>query len=340
MEPEKRIISAFMIVLLIIVMGTMAYYFILGWTFWDSFYMTLITVSTTGYMEVHPLDATGRAVTICLIIIGVGSALYAFGTVAQYIVEGHIRNLFRRKRMEKEARRLSGHVIVCGYGRMGKILVDELRQRHIPLVVVEKSPAIIDSLGDSHVPVIQGDATSDEILTKANVNRARAIVSVVESDAENLYITLSARELNRDIFIVARCSEEHAVAKLYRAGASKVVFPYGVGAREMAEFIARPNIMKFLETVLLPGDLQLGIQEFTVPEGSFLAGVTLQHSGLRRNYNVIVVAARRAGKEEMAFNPGMDYVLAAGDILVVLGEPDKLGQLLTDLGVSGSPGAR
>ena len=225
---------------LVIAFGTLGYWLVLGWSFSDALFMTLTTIATIGYSEVRPLDATGRAFTIVLILFGVGTALYAFTMIAQFVVEGEVRNLFRRNRMEREAARLSRHVIICGYGRMGKIVTEELHQRRFPLIVIEQQPDKTQEILELGGLVIQGDATSDEVLRKAGIERARAIVCVVESDAENLYITLSARELNPEIFVLARCTEDAAAEKLRRAGADKVIFPYRLGARQMAEVIARP----------------------------------------------------------------------------------------------------
>lgn len=322
---------------LVIAFGTLGYWLVLGWSFSDALFMTLTTIATIGYSEVRPLDATGRAFTIVLILFGVGTALYAFTMIAQFVVEGEVRNLFRRNRMEREAARLSRHVIICGYGRMGKIVTEELHQRRFPLIVIGQQPDKTQEILELGGLVIQGDATSDEVLRKAGIERARAIVCVVESDAENLYITLSARELNPEIFVLARCTEDAAAEKLRRAGADKVIFPYRLGARQMAEFIARPTLMEFLEMALGKANLHLAMHEMSVPAGSFLDGSTLASSSLRKNFNLIVVGVRRDQQPGMAFNPGMEFPLSAHDILLLMGEPDQMDRLMADLGAAGPP---
>lgn len=337
LKLQQRLWAAFLMAALVITLGTLGYWLVLGWSVSDALFMTLTTITTVGYSEVRPLDATGRALTIALILFGVGTALYTFTMIAQFVVEGEVRNLFRRNRMEREAARLSGHVIICGYGRMGKIVTEELRQRRFPLIVIEHHPDKAQAILELGGLVIQGDATSDEVLRKAGIERARAIVCVVESDAENLYITLSARELNPAIFVLARCTEEAAAEKLRRAGADKVIFPYRLGARQMAEFIARPALMEFLEMALGKANLHLAMHEMTVPVDSFLDGVTLASSGLRKNYNVIVVGVRRDQQPEMVFNPGMEFQLSARDVLLLMGEPDKMDRLMADLGTA-APG--
>jgi voltage-gated potassium channel len=233
--------------------------------------------------------------------------------------------------MDMRVAKLSNHVIVCGYGRMGKIIAEELHSRKVPFEIIERDGSVIRDIMEQKYTFLEGDATSDDILRRAGIEQARALVSVVESDAENLYITLSARGLNQNIFILARCSEEAAEAKLYRAGANKVIFPYRLGAKQMAEFILRPNIMEFFEMAFTKGNLHLSIQEMSVPEGSFLDGVELLHSGLRQTYNVVVVGIRKRNIDTMVFNPAVNTKLCPQDILILLGEPEKLEQLADDI---------
>jgi voltage-gated potassium channel len=329
---QRKIIIALFIILLALAFGTVGYQVLLGWSWYDALYMTLITITTIGYKEVYPLNAEGRALTMLLIFFGVFGVLYAFTVMGQFIIEGQMRDLFRRKRMEKKAGSLSNHVIVCGFGRMGRIIAEELRSRKVPFVIIEKQPEIVRQIIDSGMNVIEGDATSDETLRTAGVERARAMVAVVESDAENLYLTLSARVLNKDCFILSRCSDDAAEEKLYRAGASKVISPYRIGARQMAEFIVRPNIMRFIEMAFEKGNIHLEIQELAVPPNSQLDGVTLLNSGLRQNYNVIVVGIRKKQSDTMVFNPPVDSNICSDDILILLGEPERMDRLLADIG--------
>ncbi len=335
MKLQRKVYVAFLLVGVIVVSGTIGYHVLMGWSLSDSLYMTLITVTTIGYNEVHPLNTQGRILTQILILFGVGSVLYAFTVLGQFIVEGQIRDLFRRNRMEKKAANLTGHVIVCGYGRMGRIVADELRKQDVSFVIIEHDADVVRQIIETGMLVIEGDATSDEVLRKAGLEHARAVVCVVESDAENLYITLSARVLNREVFILARCNEEAAEEKLRRAGANKVIFPYRIGARQMTEFIVRPNIMEFLEMAFHQENIQLELQEVRIPAASVLDGVTLLNSGLRQKYNVIVVGIRKPDSHSMLFNPGTDSRIEADDILIVLGEPEKMDRLLAELGGDG-----
>lgn len=235
--------------------------------------------------------------------------------------------------MERAVSRLENHVIICGYGRMGRIVGEELRARGVPFVVIEGVPELARKIQDDDLLVIEGDATRDETLRQAGVEHARAIACVVDSDAKNLYITLSARVLNRKIFILSRCAEESAEEKLRRAGADKVIFPYRAGARQIANTIIHPNVTEFMEMISQRGSIQLEMREFTLPAGSFLEGVALRESRLRESYNLMVVGIRRSGGENMLFNPATDLTLEAGNILMVLGKPENADRLMTDLKV-------
>ncbi|MBP7864746.1 MAG: potassium channel protein [Acidobacteria bacterium] len=326
-------LTAVFLMLAIVVVGTGGFRILMGWSLVDSLYMTLTTLTTIGFGEIHPMGVKGRVFTIGLLLVGVGTALYVLTLGAQVLVEGHVRNLFRRRKMERAVSRLENHVIICGYGRMGRIVGEELRARGVPFVVIEGVPELARKIQDDDLLVIEGDATRDETLRQAGVERARAIACVVDSDAKNLYITLSARVLNRKIFILSRCAEESAEEKLRRAGADKVIFPYRAGARQIANTIIHPNVTEFMEMISQRGSIQLEMREFTLPAGSFLDGVPLRKSKLRETYNLMVVGIRRSGGESMLFNPATDLTLEAGNILMILGKPENADRLMTDLKV-------
>lgn len=330
-ESRKRILTAAVLVTSILLGGTLGYRVLLGWNVVDSLYMTLTTVTTIGFGEIHEMDARGRVFTMCLIVFGVGSVLYVLSSGAQAILEGHLRNLFRRRRMERKVAGLSNHVIICGYGRMGKIVAEELLARRVPCVIVENGPELAKQIQEEGLSIIEGDATRDDVLKRAGIESARAIACVLDSDAKNLYITLSARELNPKILVLSRCVEESAEEKLRRAGANKLVFPYREGAKQIAATIVHPNVQEFMETILHRGDLRLEMREFTIPAGSFLDGVTLRQSRLREEYNLIVVGLRPAGIETMTFNPPTNSLLKGGDIMVGLGGAGQMDRLLSDL---------
>ena len=307
--------------MLITAFGTIGYMVVEGWNFLDSLYMTIITISTTGYREVHELSSRGMIFTIVLTVVGVGTALIAFTTGARFILEGELRQIFGRKKLEKRIKELKDHYIICGYGRMGRIIARELREEGVQFVVVEKDPAALEEKEDALV--ILGDATRDHTLNEAGIEKACGMISVLPNDAENLFAVLSARGLNPNILIVARAVEEGSEQKLLRAGASKVVSPYLIGGLRMAHTVLKPTVVDFIEFTTKSGNIGLQMQEVAVQEGSRLIGMSLEVCSVGDDMGVIIVAIKQA-TGETRFNPTHQSVIRAGDILIVLGEISKL----------------
>ena len=318
---RKKVIQVLSLVLLIIVLGTLGYRMIEGWNFLDSLYMTVITVTTVGYGEVHRLSPKGTVFTILLIVGGVGTALYAFTEGARFILEGEIQEIFGRKKLEKKIKDLMGHYILCGYGKMGRIIARELRDEGVKFVIVEKDSATLDEKED--LLRVIGDATRDQTLKEAGIEKASGLISVLPNDAENLFVVLSARGLNPDILIVARAAEEGSEQKLLRAGATKVVSPYLIGGLRMAHTVLKPTVVDFIEFTTKSGNIGLQMQEVTVQPGSPLIGMSLEVCSVGDDMGVIIVAIKQASGETR-FNPTHQSVIRAGDILIVLGEISKL----------------
>ena len=318
---RKKVIQVLSLVLLIIVLGTLGYRMIEGWNFLDSLYMTVITVTTVGYGEVHRLSPKGTVFTILLIVGGVGTALYAFTEGARFILEGEIQEIFGRKKLEKKIKDLIGHYILCGYGKMGRIIARELQDEGVKFVIVEKDPATLEEKED--LLLVIGDATRDQTLKEAGIEKACGLISVLPNDAENLFVVLSARGLNPDILIVARAAEEGSEQKLLRAGATKVVSPYLIGGLRMAHTVLKPTVVDFIEFTTKSGNIGLQMQEVTVQPGSPLIGMSLEVCSVGDDMGVIIVAIKQA-TGETRFNPTHQSVIRAGDILIVLGEISKL----------------
>jgi voltage-gated potassium channel len=324
----KCILSAGLIVL-IISGGTLGYAFLEGWDFFDSFYMTIITLTTVGFGEVHPLSRVGRMFTVALIVGGVGTVFYALSTAAKFMLEGEFEEIFGRKRLEKKIKELRDHFIVCGYGRMGRIICRELREKKISFVVVEKMPEKL--LGGQDVLVVEGDATKDEVLKEVGIEKAKGLISVLPTDAENLYVVLSARGLNPNLTIVARAGDEGSEQKLIRAGADRVVSPYYIGGLRIAHTVLKPAVVDFIEFATKSGNIDLQMEEITMQEGSELVGCTLDECGIGRDLGIIVVAIKQ-GSGEMRFNPTYKTAIKAGDTLIALGEISKL-KVLEDMAI-------
>lgn len=323
-DLRKRLILSALLITLIIAFGTTGYIVIEGWNILDSLYMTIITIASVGYKEMHELSARGRMFTIVLIIGGVGSVLYALNNGAKLILEGEFKEIFGRKRLEKKIRELKNHYIVCGYGRMGKIICRELREKNIKFVVVEKKPDVFEEKGD--MLILEGDATRDEILREVGIERAKGLISVLPTDAENLFVVLSARELNPKLFIVARAGEEGSEQKLMRAGADRVVSPYHIGGLRIAHTVLKPAVVDFIEFATKSGNIDLQMEEITIQEDSKLAGLTLDECGIGRELGIIIVAIKKT-TGDMRFNPTFRTTIKAGDTLIALGEISKLKTL-------------
>ena len=307
--------------------GVAGYMIIEGWNFRDSLFMTVITLATIGYGETHPLSNDGRDFTIVLIFLGVGTMAYVVNNAVRVIFEGEWQKTFRRKKLENRLDKLNAHIIICGYGRMGRVVSNELVAKKIPHVIIEQSPMNMDA--DDAVPIIMGDATQDDILQLAGIDRALGIISALSTDAHNLYLVLSARGMNPNIRIVARAIEDGAEQKLLRAGADRVVSPYHYGGVWMANMIIKPAVVSFLEFATRIGNMEFQIEEVSVEAGSSLAGKSIMESAVNTKLGVIVAAIKTHGAAEMKFNPSMNTVVDPGDVLVVIGDSKKLAQLET-----------
>jgi len=304
-----------------------------GWTGLEALYMTIITLSTVGFQEVHPLSRGGRIFAMLLIVSGVGFMFYFLGSIARIMVEGTIKDVLGRRKLEKQISQISGHYIVCGFGRIGRTVSQLLREKPMEVVVIEKDPEYIPFFQEKKILYVTGEATSEENLLKAGILRAKGLVAAVSSDADNVYISLTARGLNPDIFILARAAEESSIKKLTRAGADKVVSPYDIGARSMANTILRPTVIDFIELAMHNRNLDLQMEELTVGEQSEIKDLTLMESTIRQDYDLIVVAIKKKSGE-MIFNPSFQAKIEVGDILVALGDCENLNRLGKKLGIT------
>lgn len=326
MNPVRQLKISLLILLLLISLGTAGYMSIEGWRFLDAFYMTVITLATVGFREVHHLGDAGRMFTILLIVLGVSVLGYTVGTLAQIMFEGEFQRFLGRKKVEMSIDALRDHYIICGYGRIGALICREFAAKPIPFVVVENNPAVLEKLEEDGVLFLRGNATEDETLLKAGIMSAKGLVSVVTSDTENVYITLTARGLNPDLFILARSGEPGSELKLQRAGANKVVSPYHIGGTRMAQAILRPNVVDFIEIATGREHLDLQMEEIFIPGKSPFVGQNLKDAGLRKDTGVIIVGIKKASGK-MVFNPESTSMIEAKDTLIVLGQPSSISKL-------------
>jgi voltage-gated potassium channel len=324
--PIGKIGKGFGILLVVLSLGTAGYMLIEKWSLLDSLYMTVITITTVGYREMGPMSPPGMVFTIFVIFSGVGLIIYILSAVAQAMVEFQLGSVIGRRKLLSKIRSMKNHYIICGFGRIGKIICRELKANNIPMVVIDSSPGVETALEHEEMPIIHGDATSEDILLEAGIERARGLVSVVRSDSDNVFITMSARGLNPNLFILSRAEEEHTEKKLMRAGANRVVMPYHIGGQKMAHAIVRPVVSDFLEFTVHNRRIGLEMGEVVVSEKSQLSGVKLTDSGIRQQMDVIIIAVQKKDGE-MKFNPSSQTRIEAGDTLIALGKSEDISRL-------------
>jgi voltage-gated potassium channel len=305
--------------------GTAGYIFIEGWSFIESIYMVVISLSTVGYMEVRPLTVSGRVLTMSIIFGGVGTFFYLVGSFTQIFVEGRLQNVLGRRRVQKIINTLQNHIIVCGYGRIGSVVAREIEKEGHNVVVIEKSSEVLKQLEQEGRLFVNGDATVDEILLLAGLKHAKYLITSLDQDAANVYVTLTARQLNPNLTIVARTDNESHVSRLKQAGADRVVMPHIIGGLRMAQSVLRPTVSSLLD-LAARGDIDLLMEELPVSEHSELVGKMVKDSGVRPRFEVIIVGIKKSSGQ-MVFNPGPETVIHAGDLLISLGKPGKLREL-------------
>ena len=306
--------------------GTSGYILIEGWSAWDAFYMTVTTVATVGFREVHPLSQAGQVFTVLLIVCGVGTAFYTATLLAATIVEGGLHRRFERRRITSMLEDLHEHFILCGYGRIGSIIAVELERQHVPFVIVERDPERVRTILERGWIAVEADASREEVLERVGIHRARGLIAAVGTDAENVYTVLTARVMRPDLFVIARVESDDAERKLRRAGADRVISPYHIGAAHMVQTALRPAVVDFVQLATGSGHLDLSMEQVRVPVPSPIVGKSLVESGIRQKFGVIIVAIKRADNA-MEFNPPPEAVIRGGDELVVLGGPASVKAL-------------
>ena len=326
MSTRHRIALGLILVAAMLLIGTIGFHLIEHWSWFDGFYMTLTTMTSIGYGEIHPLDHAGRVFNSFLIVCALSAVGFAIATISQALLEFEFGKALGRRRMERELSKLFGHYIICGAGRVGRTVARQLRASGQPCVMIEKEPSRARWAEEEKIPVVIGNASSEENLRKAHIDTARGFVSAVASDAENIYIVLTARGLRPDLKILARASEEEATSKLLRAGASQVLSPYHFVGHRMAQLLLRPNVLDFVDAAFGGERLDFEIGEVRITGSSRLVGKKLGDSEIPRDSGVIVLALRNPDGK-MTFNPPPESVIQADDCLIVIGGDEQLRRL-------------
>jgi voltage-gated potassium channel len=310
----------------IISVGTAGFVLIEGWDVFDAFYMTITTVTTVGYGEIHPLSRAGRVFNSGVIVLGAATVLYTFSFLMARLVEGDLQARWARRRRERMLDDLNHHFIICGFGRIGQIVAREFSRQNVPLVIIERDVERMQAAIDEGYLAVEADASSEDVLRRVGIGRARGFIAAVSTDADNVFAILTARLLRPDLFIIGRAETEDAKAKLVRAGADRVLSPYQIGGLQLAQTALRPAVVDFVQLATSSDNLDLNMEQVLIGPGAALAGRSIVEASLRQRFGVVVVGIQRA-TGTMEFNPPPEAIMGVGDYLVVLGQAKNLREL-------------
>lgn len=328
-EPQRGVIIGVFLLFAVILAGVIGFSVIEKWHFLDAFYMTIISITTVGFSEVNPLSSAGRVLTTIIILAGLGTIFYTTTMLGRVILEGEFRGTLKRRSMNRQIHQLSGHSILCGFGRTGRVVAKELHADGRPFCVVEIDREMEKFLDEAGYVHIMGDATDEHVLKEAGIDRAKSVMALLSSDADNLYLTINAKELNPAAKVVARAFDDVAERRLKRAGADNVVATFKLSGLRVLQAAVRPTVNEFIELVSDRAQLSLIMEEVTISKDSSLVGNSLEDAQVRTNYGVIIIAIKKPDGE-MVFNPQASVVLGEGDIVIAMGEEGALHRLGAD----------
>jgi voltage-gated potassium channel len=333
--PLRRVLWLLALMFSLLLFGTLAFHLVEGWTLFDGFYMTVMTVTTVGYGEIHPLTMSGRIVAAMLMLGGVGTVFISFGVIVDLIIKLELGDYFGRKRRQRMVEKLTEHYIVCGAGRVGRSVIRELQRSGAQVLLIDSDPNRAQWGVVEGIPTVVDDATKDETLDRARIRFAKGLVAAISSDAENVYVALSARVLNPNLILSARATDEQAEEKLKRAGVTTVVTPYTFIGHRLAQSMLRPHVLSFLDVASAfagGGDLEIETEQLHVSKESPLCNRTLEESRVRQTYGLIVLALKKAAGG-MLFNPEGNTRVENGDVLIAMGQRSQLKRLGEELRV-------
>jgi voltage-gated potassium channel len=323
-RARRRLRLAFGALGLLLVTGTLGFYWLEDWTLAESLYVTVTTLATVGYGDYHPSSGASRAFATAFMLFSIATVGLLLSAAIQSLVEAELDETFGRRRLRREVERMTNHVIVCGAGRVGSRVIRELRRAGEPFVVIERDPQSVAALAEDGAPVLVGDATLEETLRDAGVERARALAACLPDDADNVYVVLTARGITTSLHIVARAVEEQAEPKLLRAGANRVISPTIIGSHRITQALLRPAVGDLLDSITAD-DLDFNIEQVEIARDSSYVGRKLRFTNIREELGAVVVAIRRRG--QMIFNPSPDEIIDAGDLLIAAGRTESLAEL-------------
>lgn len=316
----RRLLCISFALLFVLSAGVGGYMFIEHWSLLDSLYMTVITIASVGFMEVHPLTEQGRIFTIFLILGGTGVLVYAISTIIAFIVEGELTDALRRRKMQKKIAAMKNHFIVCGVGQTGKYVLEEMIRTRKDVVAIDRDPVKIKLFDEQGICYVQGDATHNSVLQAAGIEKARGIVSALQSDAENILVVFTTKRLNPGIRVISKAVEEESEQKIRMAGADSVVMPNYIGGLRMASELIRPSVVSFLDLMLRSQEKTIRVEELAIDDMSPYRNKTLRETGILSKKDVTVVALSRQSTNSYEFNPPENAVLKPGDVVILMGD--------------------
>lgn len=327
MKDTRKFVVISMAFMTLIIASTIGYKCLLGVNIIDALYMTIITISTVGYSEVADMTTDAKLFSIFVIFSGLGIAGYTFTSIVSLFLEGEFKNAWRRKRMESKISRLNNHYILCGAGETGHSVIQQFLKSDVSFIVIEKNEDKVRELMENGILAVQGDATQEDVLEKANIKTAKGLISSLSSDADNVFTVLTARQINKRLYIVSRAIEKNSPEKLKKAGANNTISPNEIGGRRMAAIVLRPSIISFLDVITHAGDVILDLEDVVVCKGSDMLGKSLKEVKIPEKIGLIVLAMRKNGQERLMFNPSSDEVLELDDVMIVLGTEEQVNDL-------------
>jgi len=319
---HRKLLTLGLLLAAILVGGTAGYMVISGVSLLDALYMTIISITTVGYREIIPLTPSGKIFTIVVIVVGLGIVFYFLQTIVEDTLEGRIRKIFGRRKMQKNMARMDHHVVVAGFGRMGEVVCRELEEARVEFVIMENAPPRFAVAEERNYHVLNANAADEDALKAASLDKARVFISLLSDDADNILAVITAREINPGLVIITRALDSANEKKMYRAGANRVISPYELSSHRIVRMVEKPNVVDFFDSLLSSQRYKLSLEELVVGPGSEFNGRTIREAGFRERFNAIIVAVRRGG--EMIFNPGPDLSMQSGDILILIAEPETL----------------
>lgn len=324
MGKRSQIVTVVILLISLILTGVIGYKILLDLSLIDALYMTVITISTVGYAEMGVMDTEAKLFSIMLIFVSIGTVGYLFSTIISYFLEGDLKTAWRRRKMESNITKLKDHYIICGAGETGHNAIKQFKRSNVDFIVIDKDETKVNDLIEENIYSVHGDATQDFVLAKAGIEFAKGLISSLSNDADNVYTVLTARQMNKDLYIVSRAIDKGAAGKLVKAGANNTISPNEIGGTRMASLMLRPNVISFLDVITRAGDVILDLEEVVIFPNSSLIDKSLKEAKIPQQTGLIVLAIKESDTILLSLNPSSDEVLKVGDSMIVLGREEQV----------------